>query len=179
MHFSKGQIIVGMDFVYPEGALRVEDVETDGTLVAYPMGGGFQMKFKPEAVAKNRFRVVPQEAIDAAPYKAGQFVIDCWEDTRFGGWWNGERWNGWAKPIFSLKEARLIMTMFNQDGGGKATFEEAKDRFVFLSEHDDQPMICAGIQLPGVPEKVYPVGTGEWTWSEAPEPAREDDEDEE
>lgn len=167
--FASGQVITGLDYKYPEGAMRVHEVLPDGSITAYPEGGGFQMKFSAEAVVKNRLRVVSPEEMRAAAFRAGRFVIDCWEEEVFEGWHNGERWNGWAKPYFSLATARRILELCKKDGVGKASYEKGRDRFVFQGEHDEEPMLCPATDLPGVSGKFYPIGTGSWTWSEAPE----------
>lgn len=169
--FAKGQVIVGMDYKYPEGALNVDDVKPDGTVVAFPIGGGFQMSFRPEALEKNRFRVVAQAEIEAVSYKAGKFVIDCWEGKTFEGWASGVPWNGWAQAYFPLKAAKRIMGLCNKGVGGKASYKAGTDTFTFVSEHEDEPMTCKGTKLPGVPETVYPIGTGSWTWSRVPDEA--------
>ena len=165
---KKGDIIVGKNRAYPEGALTVDEVKPDGSIVAFPVGGGFQMTFRREGVQKHEFRVVSEDEMKAAPMMLSRFRIDCWEDEVFPGYWAGDRWNGWATPVFEFAAAKRIMDLLNKDEPGRASYDEKTDRFTIQDQNGDGPEVIGAddLALPGMTVRVYSIGTCNWTWEE-------------
>jgi len=184
--FKKEDILVGKDYKYPEGALRVHEVKADGSIVVYPEGGGFQMTFSPEAQAKNKLRKVPDSELKNPPWKQIQVTLDyMWEDHKFSlkCWTQGGRWNGWQCPDFEFAEAMRLVNYMKEEENGDITlhYDEEKDAFIITDPQYDDPeerfteFKGEEVTINGKKVKVYSIGSGYWTWSEAP--ADEPDED--
>lgn len=175
MPFERGDIIVPRrEFNrWPQFGLRVFGVDPDGTLHAYPLGGGFHYEFSPERVAFHDFVVVPPGT--PATFNETWFHAS-WLGKDYPGWSNGKLWNGWAIPFFELpvgkeyaRDTRLApnwgvaesVTRYNQKRDCFITiYREGLDR---EPEVDESQFITA----PGKgPIKVYSIGGGSWTWEE-------------
>lgn len=165
MRFNRNETIVPHDNRYPEGALVVVGYDEVGRLLAHPVGGGFQFVIGTEKQAQLR-RVTAEEQKNPSVRRA-QFGLDG-VDGRFHGWTTGESWNGWAKPMFELQEARRVIAAMPELKGRFATSD---DRFVTSGQDGEEESWNAESIQPdgGSTVKVYPVGAGCWCWDEIPE----------
>lgn len=142
--------------------LHVYSVQEDGTLLAYPNGGGFVGTISTAELSKFR-KVDPVAAY--RQYEAGQFALD-YDEPVFEGWTDGSLWNGWERPVFSLEEGKKIAAYL---GPTMLQFDEEQDCFVENHPEDpDREPVFYGTVMLGLPDgtsvKVYPIGRGEWTW---------------
>lgn len=94
--------------------------------------------------------------------KQAKFAIDTFPDQSFEGYSNGEEWNGWACPYFTLEEGQKILRAHNSNGL-KGMFDKIADQFVF--ENVDENEFYPAIIEDGV--KLYPIGNGSWIWEES------------
>lgn len=162
MKFTKGDIIIPVEAVYPDGALTVDDYESDGTLLAHPLGGGFQYRLPPGAESK--FRVVPSSEAEGALWRRSRFVIEG-TDSVFQGWTDGRDWNGWAMPHFEFSEAQRVIESLT-DFNGK--YDVGRDCFVTrVADDEDEVWEAQSVTLLGGAQiKVYGIGAGSWIWEE-------------
>lgn len=181
--FSKGDVIIGKEYTYPDGALRVADVRPDGTIEVAPEGGGFVMTFSPESQVKNRMRKVTPEEMEPK-YRKSFFSMDCLPEDPSGwlpGWTAGDRWNGWACPMFDREAADLFCTLTERDPGMYQTRYDAKaDAYVSTNqdgEVEDRAEGC-DIEVAGRKIRVYDIGSHSWCWIEDPKRGKRDDEEE-
>lgn len=98
----------------------------------------------------------------------------------------GQRWNGWACPVFPIASVLAIRTAFGMDGSSDDaplseetfTVDSTGPVPVVTMSGDgwDAPEVLAPVILEGVP--YWPIGTGGWVWLEAEAEADEDADDE-
>lgn len=105
-------------------------------------------------------------------YRPGLFSIDGLAGT-FAGYTTGDRWNGWATPVFAESEARRIAASFAAQEPVSADLppysaEVSNGTFVFQDPESDEPDIYPPqeIDVDEARIKVYPIGTYYWTWEE-------------
>jgi hypothetical protein len=160
MEFQNGDVIIRDNHSYPEGALVVEDTTAAGDLIAYPLGGGFQLTIPARQTV--RFSLVPN-AEKVAVFRRGLFELEAIEEA-FAGWSDGTRWNGCAKPYFEFAEASKIIAALNPPGN----YDPATDAFITALDDGEQDVWPSGlIVLPdGGTAKVYGIGAGAWIWEE-------------
>jgi hypothetical protein len=148
-------------------ALVVDKVDPDGTIHAFPRGGGFHMIINPTKVEQYDFITVPKEKLENPGWSLIPVYAE-WTDKKYKVWSTGENWNGWAVPYFELNEA-LKYAKHTQTirGASPTVYDKARDVFVTTLENEDEPQVegPVTINVPGRGEiKVYPLGNG-WTWS--------------
>lgn len=145
-------------------ALIVDKVDGDGTLHAFPLGGGPHFIFDPVKVETYDFVKVPAKLLDNPNWYSTEFYAE-WIDKKYRGWTTGRRWNGWAMPYFEFEEA-----MRYAKDSGNTRYEPELDAFVTVMEgQEDDPGVdeATVIRVRGRgPIKTYPIGAGSWTWSE-------------
>jgi hypothetical protein len=180
--FEEGDIIVGQGGSYPRDALEVRDVGMT-FIRAYPLGGGFQYKFGPEAIRRYRFRKASPEELKAKIYKAS-FTMDLMEGESFEGWTYGDLWNGWGTPHFDEAEARrMLRAMGRSLKEMKSPFswkyDRADDAFVIAGDEERDEEIFSGewVETPEGRKKLYGIGAYAWTWNET-DPIEYEEEDE-
>lgn len=161
MSFENGDIIVRAGFRYPEGALVVDGYNSDGVLLAHPMGGGLQLMIPAAEIP--RFRI-PDASEKTRVFHRTEFSIEGRDET-FEGWSDGRRWNGWAMPLFEFVSASAVVAVCDPHHGH---FDGASDSFVTGKADDEQEFWRGEIITlsDGSEAKVYPVGAGSWTWDE-------------
>jgi hypothetical protein len=176
-YFHPEDVIVPRDKLkdWISWALVVHQVDGDGTLHVFPLGGGPEYLFDPVKVETFDFIKVPPERLENPGWYSADFYAE-WLDKKYRGWTNGRRWNGWAMPYFELEEAQR----YAKDSGN-TTYDEARDAFVTIQEGHDEPEVDEPtmIKIRGRrdPVKVYPIGAGAWIWSEAGEEEGEEEEE--
>ncbi len=111
-------------------------------------------------------------------YTRGIFTIDGLEGP-YEGYSTGERWNGWACPVFERSVAERIAESYSTQGdrdgfesNSRAWYDPEADSFWVSDENDipeDGPLAFGSLTIivAGRPVEVYPFGTRYWTWEEA------------
>jgi hypothetical protein len=96
--------------------------------------------------------------------KAMNFQIDG--GKQYAGFSEGEYWNGWACPFFTLEVAHEIAKDVSAEFPNALVYDEEDDSFV--SRDDAYPKEewerFKGVVKDGV--KLYPVGSWSWIWDE-------------
>lgn len=157
--FKPGDVITKHDSAHPSSSLVVDGFDKDGTLLAHPLGGGFQISIPADAVA--RFSAVQgDESISV--FSSARFALDG-VDGEFQGWCDGELWNGWEKPCFERDVAELILNSV----GATFTYSSKEDAFVVVDAEGKETDRIDGttVQLgDGGSVTAYFVGSGSWIW---------------
>jgi hypothetical protein len=95
----------------------------------------------------------------AALFHWGRFTLAD-SEASFGGWWNGELWNGCAMPRFEFAVCREILKSL---GDEQARFEGKADAFMTVSNGEEEVWSAEQISISdGSQVKVYPLGAGSW-----------------
>lgn len=172
--FEHNDIIVPRKYLreWTTASLMVDRVDGDGTLHAFPLGGGFQLRFDPIKVEELDFIKVPKDKLENPEWSSIDVYAE-WIEKSYKAWTTGQRWNGWVMPFFEFDEAMR----YAQDAGN-TVYEPGRDAFISTMEgSEDEPEV----DLPTIiyvrgrgPLKVYPIGAGSWTWSMAPEEDEDD-----
>jgi hypothetical protein len=130
--FDSGDYIIPDRGRHPQDTLRVVEIDDDGTVKAYPLGGGFRMRFGPVDVARRAFRKVRPDEMDASFYPAN-FALDYMYDDIFPkgipGWTAGYTWNGWATPSFELDVAEKVAAATDLGEFQYVTYLKDRDSF--------------------------------------------------
>jgi hypothetical protein len=163
MKFSKGEVICREDLSYPEGALVCDGYDTRGRMLAYPLGGGFELTVPKQDLG--RFRVVADAERATSLFHQGQFSLADSQDV-FTGWSNGRLWNGWEMPRFEKAEAKRMLEWL---GDQRVRFDEQRDAFVTVNDDGEEEVWGAELitVTDGSRINAYPVGAGAWIWEEA------------
>ena len=87
------------------------------------------------------------------------------------GYTNGDLWNGWATPYFTLEEAQKIQTEFSQGTDFPMLYDVAKDEFR-IKYDDDEPYIWKGEDIQTVDGELHLYGIGAYShiWDELTDP---------
>lgn len=101
------------------------------------------------------------------PHRPAVFQIDAIE-SYFHGVTQGQHWNGFACPLFSIEEAQRLMALNNQtDFCGQIVYDAAQDAFLFHEfgvECEERPDVFKAVLIDG--EKFYPIGAFSWCWQD-------------
>jgi len=158
--FEKHQIIVRDDGSFPQNALVVAGHESDGCLLAYPLGGGVQFRIPAHDIP--RFSAVSDDEKTAIFSKA-VFTLDGL-DKGLEGWSDGTLWNGFEKPKFDRATAISVLSAL----GFQWEFDEAKDCFHVMGCNEDDEISSYAAEVIALPDggtaKVYGVGSGDGIW---------------
>lgn len=98
------------------------------------------------------------------------FALDAFGDRYFHGFTEGQRWNGFACPLFPLEEAvRLALINNATTYCGRIEYDSARDAFLFYEEEDEsrtdvEPQVYAAVNVDG--QRLYAIGAFGWTWGE-------------
>jgi hypothetical protein len=168
--FKKGDVLVPKGKKYPEWAVTVISHDKDGTIHAYPTGGGQTLRFSPRSAAQHGFRKVTKAEMRKPKFYKARFAIE--DGPRFVGWTDGTLWNGWSKPLFERAEAMKVVRWINEEserfgGAVKAWFHAKKKTVVIQSTEHEEPDIVRPktITAGGRRRKVWEIGQG-WIWGE-------------
>ncbi len=158
MEFKPGELIVRDDTRHPKGTLVVDRHEKNGDLLAYPLGGGFELTIPASDV--RRFSVVTKD--EGTPiYRKTRFSLEGLDDNEFEGWTADKRWNGWAMPCFEIQQATKLAELL-QD---QLRYDPSEDAFIGPSGGEEEVWAANIIDLPdGGQTKVYAIGAGSWMW---------------
>ena len=83
------------------------------------------------------------------------------------GYTNGDRWNGWATPYFTLEEAQKVQADFSQGVDFPMLYDMNKDEFR-IKYDDDEPYIWEGEDIETVDgiKHLYGIGAYSHIWDE-------------
>ena len=98
------------------------------------------------------------------PLTPAVFAIDA-IDGYFHGHTEGQRWNGFACPLFSLEEGKRLAVVNNAtDYCGRLEYDEKSDSFLHHNYENaaEEPLAYPAVVIEG--EKFYPIGAHGWTW---------------
>lgn len=86
------------------------------------------------------------------------------------GYTNGDRWNGWATPYFTLEEAQKIQVEFSRGTDCPMLYDVTKDEFR-IQYDDDEPYIWKGEDIQTVDgiKHLYGIGAYSHIWDECNE----------
>ena len=164
-NFEPNQTIIREDGVYPSGALVVHGYSEDGSLMAFPEGGGLQYLIPTEEIS--RFHLVDEEEKNIKLFRKTFFVLEGLDDQEFEGFTDGSSWNGWEKAYFALKSAQSVLDalgavwVFDED---KKVLKANLDSGSGLEEYEWE---AETLPLPdGGTIQAYPIGSGEFIWEE-------------
>ena len=90
--FPAGSVIIRREEQFPNGALIVDGYDASGSLLAHPLGGGFQFIIATQRL--DTLRLVTDAEQQANLYRHAHFALDGVEGV-FAGWTDGRHWNGW------------------------------------------------------------------------------------
>jgi hypothetical protein len=158
----KGEILVPVGKLYPDGAVVVVGYDEQARLMVHPLGGGLQYHLSPEQASS--FRSVASGERASALFRRTKVVLAD-SNEAFEGWTNGELWNGWEKPRFEKAEADRLLQWL-QDSSAK--YDPARDAYITVSQ-DGEDEVWAAESIPisdGSSLRVYPIGAGSWIWEE-------------
>lgn len=98
------------------------------------------------------------------------FGMEGIEGGIYEGFTNGDRWNGWACPYFTLEVGKKIMTdLKGQAEYTWADYNKEHDEFITNYEGligDSETWEGMDIEVEGEIVHVYPIGAFGWVWSE-------------
>ena len=101
------------------------------------------------------------------PHRPAVFQIDAIE-SYFHGVTQGQHWNGFACPLFSLEEAQRLMALNNHtDFCGQIVYDAAQDAFLFYEfgvESEEGPDVFNAVLIDG--KKFYSIGAFSWCWQD-------------
>ena len=96
--------------------------------------------------------------------KQGQFTLEPLGETVFEGHTQGEDWNGFACPYFTIEQAHRVVSAWDE-AGKNAAYNETVDAFIFEPlDNTEEVEVFAAVEVEG--QKFYPVGAGNWIWNE-------------
>lgn len=94
------------------------------------------------------------------------FYID--NGPAYIGYTNGDLWNGWATPYFTLEEAQKIQAEFSRGTDSPMLYDVNKDEFRIRYDGDDEPYIWKGEDIETVDgiKHLYGIGAYSHIWDE-------------
>ncbi|MCL4296195.1 MAG: hypothetical protein KJ077_10725 [Anaerolineae bacterium] len=97
------------------------------------------------------------------------FWIDVFEHEVFSGYTFGDKWNGWACPIFELAEAQRLVRLLNRQHATSAGYWAAGDTFYVRWGNAESEEYQGGeYEFEGRSFKGYAIGAYSWCWEESP-----------
>ena len=92
------------------------------------------------------------------------------------------RWNGWAKPIFTLESAQVIATWLDDSGAdfreaGIVVMVDGVPHWKELDESDGETVIYPCVKSVVNGTDYYDIGAGGWVWDDVDFPDFGDDEE--
>lgn len=147
------------------------DMEWDNgrTLSLVPLVDSFR-KLTEQELAEERLNAA--KALNA---DKEMFCIDASMGI-FEGYHIGYVWNGWMTPSFTKNVAEQICKTFESENH-HFSYDEERDCFIDICEIDGDKSEYEGkdYNINGELKHLYPIGSGEWTWSKATQEEIEDE----
>jgi len=154
------EVYVRLGGAYPQAAWELVSRTEDQAQLA-PLGGGFVVSVSAAALDTQFRRYDP--ARDLAPYQAIRVTGD-WlpEGESLLAYSRGERWNGWATPVFEKAAADRLVEL------GLVVYAPGQDAYAEPADEETPAEVYAAqrITAGGVERTVYPIGTGYWCWEQ-------------
>lgn len=149
---------------YPGDAVQIIGLEGNDVKF-FNQGGGWQQSLPKEKFLKIFREVTEDEKANPKPYES-TFGIDDYFEPALEGYTLGDKWNGWAMPLFGKESAMRIAEQF-----GDMTYDEERDVFILNTQeyYPDEPneeFAGQDIMVNGETVRVYPIGAGFWTWDD-------------
>lgn len=155
-------IYVPKGSAYPDGAILIS-ATVSGGVSFHPIRGGW-LRTLPVNEFQKHYRLTTEQEREQPAWREGAFEIDDYFEPPVRGYTQGFAWNGWAAPSFEYNEAKRIADQF-----GDITYDEAQDAWILDDMDGEEPVLFTGsdIVVNGETKRVYAIGAGFWTWSEA------------
>lgn len=105
--------------------------------------------------------------VDSAPLRPIMVQLPTLPGS-FLAWSEGESWEGYAVPLFTLEVGKAIVEAHAQTLPGLAAYDADEDAFTFARNEGDEPESYGpeARVLGDRVEKLYPIGAGHWRWAE-------------
>ncbi|WP_341744774.1 hypothetical protein [Azonexus hydrophilus] len=148
-------------FKHKQSGKLVEVIAEEWGVVKFSsQGGGFLHRMKREAF-ETAFVAAVFDGYCAGKVGA-EFLPD---DLMFDCFSNGQRWNGWGMPYFTLENGLRLAALKASD----LVYDAEGDRFVFRvddsdPESDEVYPATMITTASGETVKAYPIGAGSWCW---------------
>ena len=135
---------------------RIQVSRATGSTVSFANKGGGLSKTGPTAEFHQHFVL----ATEPPKFVAALFGGD-WTNVLIPGYtYEGDRWNGWAKPFFVKEAADLVCLQMT----GLA-YDATADSFDITMDGELKQYAGSQIEVPGIGSiKVYAIGSGSWCW---------------
>ncbi len=163
--FEANQVIVREDLDYPHGALVVHGYAEDGSLLAFPRGGGVQYRIPADELGK--FEVVSDEE-KVRVFEKARFTLEGLDDTSFVAWSDGSLWNGFEKPLFELDAACLVLEALGVDYSRDPCRRLLR---AILDQGEGLEEVSWSVERIEVADggfvEVFGLGAGAWMWDRA------------
>lgn len=139
------------------------------SLALIPTVDGFR-KLNEQEIAEEKLN-----AARALNTEKEMFCIDA-DMGVFEGYQTGYVWNGWLSPHFTKSVAEQICKTFESENH-HFSYDEERDCFVDICEVEGDKFEYKGedYNINGELKHLYPIGSGEWTWSKATQEEIEDE----
>lgn len=135
------------------------------------------------AYGADRYRKLTEQELEEERLSAAKvsnadkemFCIDASMGI-FEGYHIGYVWNGWMTPSFTKNVAGQICKTFESENH-HFSYDEERDCFIDICEIDGDKSEYEGkdYNINGELKQLYPIGSGEWTWSKATQEEIEDE----
>ena len=98
---------------------------------------------------------------NSAKFKMSSVSID-FSDNLFECFLNGETWNVWACPFFTLDNAKKVANAV-----GDMKYDDKKDVFVWndVGSGETEVFDAVVIEVNGEKIQTYPIGAWSWCWT--------------
>lgn len=130
----------------------------DGLVRINAQGGGLARTMTEEHFASEFEQVDPvfdyRLGTVTADFLASDVIVPCYS--------NGKRWNGFGMPVFTLEVGKALLAAIPD-----LTYDEVRDAFVWRpcdGGGEEEIYAPTAILVATDAIKVYPIGTGSWTW---------------
>lgn len=139
------------------------------TLALVPTVDGFR-KLTEQELTEEKLNAAKVVNVDKE-----MFCIDA-DMGIFEGYHIGYVWNGWLSPSFTKNVAEQICKTFESDTK-RFSYDAERDCFIeeCLLENDKSEYVGEDYNINGELKHLYPIGSGEWTWSKATQEEIEDE----
>ena len=135
---------------------RIQVSTATGSTVSFVNKGGGLVTTAPTAEFHRHFVLATEP-----PKLATAFFGGDWTSVLIPGYtYEGDRWNGWAKPFFVKEAADLVC---NQISG--LCYDAAADSCDITMDGELEQFAGRELDVPGIGSiKVYAIGAGSWCW---------------
>lgn len=164
----------------PSGTRGTVDYVDDGAHIHMKWDNGRTLSIVPyeDSFRKLTEQELAEERLSAAKVSNANKEMFCIDANMgvFEGYHIGYVWNGWMTPSFTKNVAEQICKTFESENH-HFSYDEARDCFIDICEIDGDKSEYEGkdYNINGELKHLYPIGSGEWTWSKATQEEIEDE----